>query len=159
MPRKNREKVGKILIVDDQIGDLEWLLDTLDSRGYQYDLAEHTQKGRELLDEVKAGTKSYDLAIFDMMVALMDIRDLAKMDPKTLDDSVDAGLQLCRYARRTLELTEKELRIVCLSARPDRDNFRPELEQLGIPLFPRIPSGDEESIRNYIETKLPSLKV
>lgn len=147
----------KVLIVDDQPADITWLLDILESKGYAYEIASHEEKARELLQEVKRGEVHYALAIFDVMVAIRDMRSLVRLDPTLLKESTDTGVRLCYFARKELKISPKTLPIVCISARPDRDQFLSRLKKLKVPLFSRIPEGGERSIRDYIDEKLSSL--
>ncbi len=151
----------RVFIVDDRIGDLVWLLDLIRSRGYEVVLATNEQAARQRLGAVKQGEESYVLAIIDVMVATHDLLDLIALNEKSLDekffsDSRDTGIRLCDYARRELGLSPQALPIVCLTARED-DEVKAAMQRLDIPLYHRASHSPEESIRSFIEERLPVL--
>lgn len=146
-----------VLIVDDRIGDLTWLLDLIRSRGYEVVLATNEKAARQRLEAVERKEESYVLAVIDVMVATMDLLDLVALDEQFFENSRDTGIRLCRYARRDLGISPKVLPIVCLTAREDEDVKKFIEDELGIPLFHRAPPSPEESIRGYIEEHLPTL--
>lgn len=145
-----------VLIVDDQIGDIGWLIDLIQSLGYLMVLATNEEAARKHLQEVKQGKASYALAVVDVMVAIKDLVDLMSLDDKFFEDSRDTGIRLCRYARRELGLSPKELPIVCITVRDDQE-VRTAMKDLGIRLFNRAPYGQEDSIRDYVEANLPAV--
>ncbi len=147
--------MNRILIVDDQPGDLLWLLDILRVRGYEYTLATNEKDARVELQSVKDGSASYALAIIDVGVATLPIEDLflQDLDERFFEDSRDTGIRLCRYARRELGLSAKDLLMACLTVRDD-DDVKEAMKELGIPLFNRAPNTAEESIRLFLEEKL-----
>jgi CheY-like chemotaxis protein len=151
-------KGPSVLIVDDQVGDIGWLIDLIQSRGYMVVLATNEEAAMKQLDSVKQGKVSYALAIVDVMVAIMDLMDLIALEDKFLADSLkkseDTGIRLCEYARETLGLSEKELPIICITIREDPD-VREAMKRLGIRLFNRASYG-KDSIRQFIED-LPSV--
>lgn len=143
-----------VLIVDDQIGDIGWLIDLIQGRGYVIALATNEAAARKQLLGVKQGKSSYALAVVDIMVAVMDLMDLMALDEKFFEDSRDTGIRLCRYARQELGLSAQQLPIVCITVRDDQE-VRAAMSELGIRLFNRAPYGEEESIREWIEENLP----
>jgi len=142
-----------VLVVDDQIGDLRWLLDLIRNRGYGVVLATNEKTARERFEAVKGGVENYTLAIVDVMVAVKDLMDLIKIDEKFFEDSKDTGIRLCRYAREELGISADRLPIACLTVRDD-DAVKSEMARLGIPLFNRAPYSPSESIRNLLDEKL-----
>lgn len=145
----------KVLLVDDRAGEIRWLLDLISSRGYTIDLATNQESAMRQLKKVKDGEVSYSLAIFDVMVAIMDLMDIVDLDDESLYvESRDTGIRLCEYARRELRITDDELPIVCLSARDDPE-VKEKLAALGIRLFNRAPQNPEDSIRKYVMDQLP----
>lgn len=145
-----------VLIVDDQIGDIGWLIDLIQGRGYVVVLATNEAAARKQLLEVKQGKASHALAVVDVMVAVMDLMDLMSLDEKFFEDSRDTGIRLCRYARQDLGLSAEQLPIICITVRDDQE-VRTAMKELGIRLFNRAPYGQEDSIREYIETSLPAV--
>lgn len=144
----------RILIVDDQPGDLLWLLDILRVRGYEYTLATNEKDARAQLKSVKDRSASYPLAIIDVGVATLPIEDLFQdLDERFLEDSRDTGIRLCRYARKELGLSVKDFFIVCLTVRDD-EAVKEAMRELDIPLFNRAPNTADESIRLFLENKL-----
>lgn len=145
-----------ILIVDDQPGDLLWLLDLLHVKGYGHTLATNEKDARALLKSVKDGSESYALAIIDVGVATLPIEDLFSqgLDEKFFEDSRDTGIRLCRYARKDLAIPAKTLPLACLTVRDD-DDVKEAMKELEIPLFNRAPNTQEESIRSFLEERLP----
>jgi CheY-like chemotaxis protein len=143
----------RVLIVDDQIGDLVWLLDLVRNRGYEVVVATNEEAAQERFKAVKAGTESYSLAIVDVMVAVKDLARLAALDDQFFEDSRNTGIRLCQLARRELGITDGELPIVCLTARED-DEVRDAMRELDIPLFHRAEYSSSDSIRGFVEEKL-----
>jgi CheY-like chemotaxis protein len=146
----------RVFIVDDRIGDLAWLLDLIRSRGYEVILATNEQAARKQLERVKKDEESYVLAIVDVMVATHDLLDLVALDEKFFEDSRNTGIRLCEYARKELGISPEVLPIVCLTARED-EAVKTAMDELGIRLFHRAPPSPEESIRGFVEERLPPL--
>jgi CheY-like chemotaxis protein len=150
----------KILLIDDRIGDIRWLVDDLEYRGYEVDQVANERDAKLMLEEIRrnldAGQESYSLAIVDIMVPIMDIMDLVDLEDDFYEDSAKTGIRLCRYAREELRISEDELPIVCLSSRSDEEEIRRELEEIGIlKLFSRVPQSSKEDIRTYIGKNFP----
>ena len=142
-----------VLIVDDQLGDLRWLVDLVRNRGHEVVVAANEQAARERLLAVKGGKESYVMAIVDVMIATRDLRDLVALDDQFFEDSRNTGIRLCRYARHELGLSDAELPIVCLTVRHD-DQVKGAMSELGIPLYDRGEPSPDESIRALIERRL-----
>lgn len=147
----------RVFIVDDQIGDLLWLVDLLRQRGYEERVATNEEAAKRHLVEIQQGRESYALAIFDVMVATKDLADLVKLDSglddRFFEDSRNTGIRLCSYARKELGISESQLPIVCITVRED-DEVKTALRKLGIQLFNRAPSSKRDSIRRFLERKL-----
>lgn len=148
------EALGKVLLIDDHVGDISWLIDFLEARGYQVDQETNEVDARAKLESVKEGESAYNLAIIDIMVSIMDIMDLVDLDDDYFEKSRETGLRLCRYARKELGISEVQLPIVCISAATDREEIQKGLEELGVPLYSRVPQAPENSIRNFLEQHL-----
>lgn len=146
----------RVFIVDDRIGDLAWLLDLIRGRGYEVILTTNEQAARKRLQAVQKGEESYVLAIVDVMVATHDLLELVALDEKFFKDSRNTGIRLCEYARKELGISPEVLPIVCLTARED-EAVKTAMHELGIRLFHRAPPSPEESIRGFIEERLPPL--
>ena len=145
-----------VLLIDDQAGDVDWLVDLISSRGYSVDLATHEEAGRERLLAMKQGKVRYELAIIDVMVAVKDLMALEKLGEEFFLDSKDSGIRLCRYARDELGLTKDRLPIACHSVRDDRDLLE-SLKPLDVEHFARIPENPSEGIRRFVQERLPLL--
>lgn len=145
----------RVLIIEDQIGDLTWLLDLIRSRGYEVVVATNGEAGKKRLEAVQRGDESYELAIVDVMVATKALKDIleTELDEKFFEDSRNTGIRLCRYAREELHLSSEDLFIVCLTVRDDED-VRSEMHRLGIPLYNKVSQNPKESIREFLKTRL-----
>lgn len=148
---------SSVLIIDDQVGDIGWLIDLIQNRGYVVVLATNEEAAHKQLDRVKRGHTSYALVIIDIMVAVKDLMDLMTLDERFFDNSRDTGIRLCKYARHELGLSPEDLPIICISVRDD-NNVKEEMNVLGIRLFNRVPYGPEESIREFVEAHLPAIQ-
>lgn len=147
----------RVLIVDDRIADLTWLLDLIRSRGYEVVFATNEKVAKKRLEAVKCGRETYVLAVIDVMVATRDLLDLdAPLDEEFFENSRDTGIRLCEYARRNLGISPEVLPIVCLTARED-EQVKEAMDALKIPLFHRAPYSSAESIRGFIEKHLSDL--
>lgn len=148
----------QVLIIDDQLGEILWLLDRLRHRGYETVVATNEEAGRRQLEAVKDGRERYAAAIIDVMVAIKDLEDLLaedeELDDEFFEESTDTGIRLCRYARRDLSLSADDLPIACLTVRED-DEVKEAMKGLGIPLYNRIPQDPSESIVGFLEQHLP----
>jgi CheY-like chemotaxis protein len=144
-----------VLIVDDQVGDLVWLIDLIQNRGYEIVFATNEEAARERLGAIKIRDESYVLAIVDVMIAIKDLSKLTSLNKEFFESSRDTGIRLCRFARRELAISRGQLPIVCLTVRDDED-VRNAMKELDIPLFNRAPGGADGSIRGYIERHLPA---
>lgn len=146
----------EVLIVDDQVGDLLWLLDVIQSRGYKVLLATNEAAARERLLAVKEGKETYVAAIIDVMVAVKDLLDLMDLDDHFFEESRNTGIRLCQYAREDLQIPDKELPIACLTVRDDLE-VKEAMRKLAIPLYNRAPQSPSESIRGFVDSYLPPL--
>jgi CheY-like chemotaxis protein len=144
-----------VLLVDDHVGDITWLMDYLEFQGYEIAHVTNEEAARKKLEAVKARKTCYSLAIIDIMVSVKDIMDLVKVSDGLYEDSQRTGIRLCKYARRELGIPAEELPIVCISARADDEEFQEALGELGIKLFSRVPQTAEESLREYLKENLP----
>lgn len=144
----------RVLVVDDQLGDIQWVIDLLEYHGFAVDVESNEVAARRRLERVKESTLSYALAIFDIMLGTQNMEELVVIDPEILDDSKDTGVRLCQYARKELQIPSSTLPIVCISARDDDPELRYALRKLNIPLLSRTPQSVGESLRQYIEEHL-----
>ncbi|MCG8459598.1 MAG: hypothetical protein MI919_25240 [Holophagales bacterium] len=142
-----------VLIVDDQPGEILWLLELLDSRGFQVNIVSNEKDAVARLEAISRGEESYAAAIFDVMVSTHSIEDLieeeVELDDSFFEASKDTGLRLCRKARK-LGL---EMPIACLTVRQDPDVEAIETD-LGIPVYHRIPMDENESIVRFLDEHL-----
>jgi len=143
-----------VLIVDDQVGDLVWLIDLIQNRGYEIVFATNEEAAAERVRAVKGRTETYMLAIVDVMIAIKDLSKLTSLNHEFFENSRDTGIRLCRLARRELGISRGQLPIVCLTVRDDEE-VRNAMRELEIPLFNRAPGSATDSIRGYIEKNLP----
>ncbi len=144
----------KVLIVDDQPGDIGWLVDRIADRGYEIVIATNERSARERLQAVKDGRETYVAAIFDVMVAAMDLEDLVELDEQFFVDSQDTGIRLAQLAREELKLSPKQLPIASLTIRDD-DRVKAAMKKLRIPLFDRTPPNEGENINRFVDRYLP----
>jgi len=144
----------KVLIVDDQPGDIGWLVDRIAERGYEIVMATNERAARERLQAVKDGREKYAAAIFDVMVTTMDLEDLVELDEQFFLDSQDTGIRLAHLAREELKLSARQLPIAGLTIRDD-DEVRKAMEELRIPLFDRTPPARSEGINRFLDKHLP----
>lgn len=151
-------KRPRVLIVDDQVGDLLWLLDLIQNRGYDAVIATNEEAAEERLRAVKASTETYALAIIDVMVAVKDLTRIAALDDEFFEDSRNTGIRLCTLARGKLGITAEQLPIACLTARED-DEVHNAMRELEIPLFHRAEYSAADSIRKFVEKNLPPIIV
>lgn len=162
--KKTRPK--RILIVDDQIDELNWLLDVFLSAGYEVVLVSDEETAIQELDEIAAHRAQYDLAVVDVMVAAKSVealveeisrKDLASGSGRRSKQSRDAGIRICEYARSILGLKEVDLPIQCLTVRTDAAVIE-TMRRLGIPVSERLPEGSTgavlESIARLLQLKL-----
>ena len=153
------ETSGRVLLVDDRIGDIAWLVDYLQARGYSVDHVTNEQAARCRLERVRVGEARYALAIIDIMVAIKDIMDMVELDDELDEaffaDSRTTGIRLCRWIREDLEISSKELPIVCISARPDIADLQRQLKEIDpeIEIFGQLMENPEE-FRHWLSQKL-----
>jgi CheY-like chemotaxis protein len=147
----------RVLIVDDQVEEILWLLDLLQHRGYEVIVSTNEKDAMARLAAIAAGSEEYVAAIFDVMVSTLSFEDIvslqAELDDQFFQESKDTGLRLCRKAR-ALGLT---LPIACLTVRKDAD-VEAIKEELGIPVYHRIPLDKSESIMEFLDRYLPDLR-
>lgn len=149
--------VPTVLIVDDQVGEVLWLLDDVRHRGCEAIVVGTEDAARAQLEAMARGERAYRVAIFDVMVAVKDLWQLIALgedaDDKFFTDSRDTGLRLCLYAREELGIGADTLPIACLTVRDDPQVKR-TLARLRIPLFSRMPENTR-SIRSFLDEHLP----
>lgn len=145
-----------VLIVDDQVEEILWLLKLLQDRGYGVIVAANEKDANHRLTAIHDGKENYAAAIFDVMVPLFSFEDIVSsqigLDDKFFEDSKDTGLRLCRRAKE-LGLT---LPIACLTVRKDAETDALR-DETGIPIYHRIPLDESESIMSFIDQHLPPL--
>lgn len=159
---------SKVLLVDDNIGDLGWLVDFLTHRGLEIDLALNEKQARTALEAVRDGRAQYRFAIFDIMVATVSIEDLIQEElnqeglsplrdrvDQVVENSLNTGVRLCEYARIGLGLGEERLPIFAISVRQDKELAK-ALKRVGVKLYSRAPSHDRPDIRAHLERTLTS---
>ena len=144
-----------VLIVDDQPGEILWLLELLDERGYHTHIVTNEQDANERLNDIADGKRNYVAAIFDVMVSTHSIEDLLEenleLDDHYFQSSKDTGLRLCRKAREELGL---KLPIACLTIRQD-DEVEAMGSELDIPVYHRIPLDDSQAIDGFLDEHMP----
>lgn len=144
-----------VLVIDDQPNEILWLLDLIRKRGYDAELVLDEESARKRLEAVAAGTASFVLAFVDVMVATQGIEALiAGADVSA--DSQDSGIRLCRYARE-LGLSASKLQLASLTVRADDPKVQRAMEELGVPLFPRLSLEPVHPIQRLIDRHLPPL--
>ncbi len=149
---------GRVLIVDDQPYEIEWLVDHIGARGFEIDLATNKAAADDLIRRIPSGEKSYKWAIFDVMVAIKNLHDLAQLDDDFFEESRNAGIDLCRLAREELDISATDLPIVCLTVRED-DELKQALKELDIPLYSRAGLLDrEDAIDKFLDEWLPQVE-
>ncbi len=151
----------RVLLVDDQPTEIEWLIYRLHKRGYEVVLATNEKAALRELHALESGQVQYRAGIFDIMVAIDDLASLIEMDDEVdvgdiLHQSLDTGVRLCRVARCDLELRESEFPIAAISVRDD-DELRSSLEELGITLFKRD-AQSQKSIMSFVDMYLPDTR-
>jgi len=151
-----------VLVVDDQIGEILWLIKDLRARGFHVVHSTNERSAMRHFMAVREGQERYRLAIVDIAVATLDIEDMVRekvnLDSAFLKESAETGLRLCEFARRELKLSEKDLPIVCLSIRAKDKDVEDRLAPLGIQAFERDPQDPEQSIRGYLDRHLAPRK-
>ncbi len=148
----------RVLIVDDQMGDLLWLLDLIQNRGYDAVIATNEEAAQERFRAIKAGTETYALAVVDVMVAVKDLTRIVALNDQFFENSRNTGIRLCQLARNGLGITAEQLPIACLTARED-DEVRNVMRELDIPLFHRAEYSSSRSIRGFVEVTLQAVDI
>ena len=147
-----------VLLVDDHVDDISWLVDLLAFRGYGVHVEANEKDARRQLRAVKNGETAFCLAVIDIMVSIRDIMDLADLNEEFYKSSRETGVRLCQYAREELQISSEDLPIACISARSDHDHIQRLLKRLEIPLFSRVPQSREESLREFVKDTLPKIE-
>jgi CheY-like chemotaxis protein len=146
----------KVLIVDDQVEEILWLLELLQHRGYGVIVVTNGKDADSRLTAIHGGTEDYAAAIFDVMLSTLSIEEIVSSQAELNDDffkeSKDTGLRLCRRAKQ-LGLT---LPIACLTVRKDAE-VEAVSDETGIPVYHRIPLDESESIMGFLDRHLPAL--
>lgn len=145
-----------VLIIDDQVGEILWLLDLLAHRGYEVHVVDNEKDGNAILDAIHRDETSYVAAIFDVMVSTLSIEEIietqTKLDDQFFEDSKDTGIRLCHRVRE-LGLN---LPVACLTVRED-DDIQEMSANLEIPVYHRIPKDESQSIQGFLDEHLPPL--
>jgi len=155
------QETQQVLIIDDQPGEILWLIDRIRHRRATAVVATNEGSGRAELSAVRGGERKYVLAIIDVMVAIKGLSELIAhdedLDEEFFEKSTETGIRLCRYAREELGLTESELPIAVLTVRSEDSEVREAIgKRLGIPIYPRIPTSDPSpSIVDFLDQHLP----
>lgn len=147
----------KVLMIEDNIGDMRWLIPVLQRRGYGVTVVSSELDARVELERAASGEEQWALVVLDIQLATRGSRDFEKMtkaEIEALPPSKDSGIRLARYARQSLGLDERKLPIVCASIRPDEALAR-AMAALGIPQLSRDDSDENTSLRHYVEHWLP----
>ena len=152
--QSEHDSVGRVFIVEDNVGSITWILDFLEDRGYEVDIDTNEEAARKRVLKVKDKLIAYDLAIFDVMISVKDIMEIVDLDDDYYAASKDSGVHLCDYTRKHLQISAEQLPIVCLSARTDSE-LKESLRERDILLFDRADLLSEHSIREFLKTHLP----
>lgn len=142
-----------VLVVDDQPGDIDWLFDRIRDRGYEVVLATNKRVAQLCLQSFAAGRETFKVAIVDVMVASMDLFEIDQLDDDFFEQSRDAGIELCRYARQDLAISAVQLPIAALTVRDD-DEVRTAMGELGVPLYNRAYDSPSENIDEFLALHL-----
>lgn len=145
----------RVLIVEDQVGDIAWLIESIQNLGYGVDLSTSESAARERLQAVKKGEVSYVMAIFDIMVATVNIWELEDLDEDFFARSEETGIRLCKLVREEMKISEEQLPIVCFTVREDEEEVRSIMRDLNIPLFNKMAPTRADSIWAFLEKRLP----
>lgn len=151
-----RDETKKVLVLDDQRREILWLFALIESRGYDVVLAANEKAARLRLKEIADGHASYALCIIDVMMATVDITELAEVDDAFFLSSRDAGLRLCEYARNELHLGVRKLPIIAFTARTDAE-VKQRLSAANVPYCNRAEIEGGHSIRQMIAEYLVPL--
>ncbi len=141
------------LIIDDQIGDLMWLVDLLQHLGWVVRVAETEKAALTRLDAFAAGDESYDLVVLDVMIATHTVDELMakpELVERALESPIDAGIRLARHIRRQSTLVNTE--VVCCTVRDDDDVYA-AMDAAGIQIYSRDdedPDSDRPSLRTLL---------
>jgi len=149
----------RVLMVEDQVGDLFWVIDLLQGRGYHVEAAKNEEAAREALAEVAAHLGEFALVILDVMMATVDINRLVQegnLSSEALLPSLEAGLRLARYLRHDLGVGPRDVRVVCCTARAGDPEVQRVMEQLQIPVFGKVARPAESSLRAWLMANLPT---
>lgn len=147
---------NRVLIVDDHVDNISWLISFLEFRQYEIEVVTNEGAARAKLEAVQEGRDHFAQAIVDIMVPVKGIMELVEFDEEFYQASNESGVRICRYARQDLMLDEEKLPIVCISGRED-EALREALDDMGIRLFPRVSMPSEESLRDFLVENLPRL--
>lgn len=143
----------RVLLVDDQAGEIEWLVRRINERGYEVVLATNEEAARKQCQALADGEARFEAGIFDIMVAVKDLVALIEMGEEAdLDDdffeaSTDTGVRLCRFVREELGLSQEDFPIAALSVRDDQAVVE-ALRELGVPLYKR--EADDRSRQSIV---------
>lgn len=143
-----------VLLIDDEVGDLVWLVDRIEWAGYKFVCATNEQDARRRLRAVADGEERYVLAVIDVMMATHDILQVQLVDEKFFKSSKDSGIRLCRYAREELGIRASELPIAVFTARTDDEVKRKVGAIADVELFFRDGAEGDGSLDQYVSDML-----
>ena len=147
-----------VLLIDDQIGDLMWLVDRIEDMGFHFACATNEREARTRLEAIARGEEVYVLAVVDVAMATHDFFSVQEVDQRFIESSKDSGIRLCRYAREELRISPEMLPIAVFTARTDQ-KVKEAIGALdGVQLFVRHWAEGEGSLDHYITGLLEKAK-
>ncbi len=123
----------RVLLVDDEAYDMEWIADLVSRSGHQLVVATNRADGERRLREHARGER-FGLAIIDVMMATHGLSELREWNAQVAANSMRSGLDLIAFARRELGIPARDLPIFCYTA---RDDVEDEAVALGSEYFAR----------------------
>lgn len=151
------QEASVVLLIEDQVGDLFWIIDLVQARGYQVEAARNEEDARMALAQVAANPGRYALVLIDVMMATIDINRVLRepnLDPKALEPSPEAGIRLAQYLREELRVTPQQVAVICCTAKHEDAKVRRIMEELDIPVYDRYARAQESSLRTWLKTNL-----
>jgi hypothetical protein len=144
----------RVLLVDDEITDLEFLLSTIRNQGKEYDIARNEAEAFYFLNRMIDNDDLYLLAVINSVVVkdLSELISMPELPRSFFSNAKGTGIRLCRFVRDELRVPAERMPIaLTLKKRADEVEG---IDRLGVYQFKRKASKYDDPLSRFVVNTL-----